>query len=70
MVKSMLDGLRTRFAVAAAEVDFLDVHKQSVVGIACVSNEQAHANSILSKALDWVEANPRVSVTGVEMEFV
>lgn len=70
VLKSLLVGVRQRFNVAAAEVDYQDTWRRAVVGLACVSNDQAFANELLDKALDWIESNPRVSVLAVEMEFV
>lgn len=70
VLKSMLDGLRNRFHVSAAEVDQNDIWRRATVGVALVSNDRSYADQVLSKALDWVESNPRVLVTGVEMEFL
>ena len=69
VVKSMLEGLRNKFNVSAAEVDHLDLWQRATVGIACVSNSQPFSNEMLNKAVDWVEMNPRVNVGRVEIEF-
>jgi uncharacterized protein YlxP (DUF503 family) len=69
VVKSMLDGLRDKFNVSAAEVDHLDKWQRATVGIACVSNSQPFSNEMLNKAVDWIERNPRVNVSRVEIEF-
>jgi uncharacterized protein YlxP (DUF503 family) len=70
VIKSMLEGMRSRFNVSAAEVEHLDTWRRATVAISCVSNNQAFTNQVLDKVLDWVEANPRVSVTNVELEFL
>ncbi|MGV3721172.1 MAG: DUF503 domain-containing protein [Actinomycetota bacterium] len=70
VLKSMLEGMRNRFNVSAAEVEHQDTWRRATVGIACVSNSQTFSNQVLNKALDWVEANPRVYVTNVELEFL
>ena len=69
-LRSVLDGLRNRFNVSAAEVGELDIWRRAVIGIACVSNEQKFCDQVLNKALDWVELNHRVEVLHVEMEFL
>jgi uncharacterized protein YlxP (DUF503 family) len=69
ILKSMLEGLRSRFNVSAAEVDHLDLWQRAAVGIACVSNSQQHNDEVLNKVVDWIEANPRVYVSRVEVEF-
>lgn len=70
VLKSMLEGMRNRFNVSVAEVEHQDTWRRATVGIACVSNSQTFSNQVLNKALDWVESNPRVYVTNVELEFL
>lgn len=70
VVKSMLEGMRNKFNVSAAEVDHQDIWRRATVGIACVSSSQPFVDQVLNKAVDWVESNPRVNVTNVEIEFV
>jgi uncharacterized protein len=69
VLKSMLEGMRSRFNISAAEVEHNDIWRRATIGIACVSNSQVFVDQVLNKVVDWVEANPRVNVTGVEMEF-
>lgn len=70
VVKSLLDGIRNKYNVSAAEIDALDIWRKTVIAVACVSNDKSFANSILSKVLDSVNANPRVSVESCQVEFV
>ena len=70
VLKSMLEGMRNRFNVSASEVEHMDVWRRATVAIACVSNSQTFADQVLNKVLDWVESNPRVDVTGVQIEFL
>lgn len=70
VVKSLLDGIRNKYNVSAAEIDALDIWRRTVIGVACVSNDKSVANSILNKVLDNVNANPRVSVENCQVEFV
>ena len=43
IVRGLIDRVRERFQVAAAEVDDQDVWQTAVVGFACVSNDARHA---------------------------
>lgn len=70
VLRSMLEGLRSKFNVSAAEVDHLDLWQRAVIGIACVSNEQKFVDQVLNKITDWIEANPRISVVSIEVEFL
>ncbi|MCL5040152.1 MAG: DUF503 domain-containing protein [Firmicutes bacterium] len=55
VLRPLLQDLRARFQVAAAEVDDLDLWARSTLGVACVSNDGRHANEILSRLVHWVE---------------
>ena len=70
VVKSLLDNIRNKYNVSAAELDALDVWRRAVIGVACISNDKNVANSLLNKVLDGVEANPRVTVENCQVEFV
>lgn len=70
VLKSMLEGMRARFNVSAAEVEHMDLWQRATVAVACVSNSQQFANRVLDSVVDWVESNPRVNVSRVELEFL
>lgn len=65
-VKSLLDRLTNRHNIAVAEVDQLDKHSRATIAIACVANERAHVESILSHLDDLVS---RQRETVVEASF-
>jgi uncharacterized protein YlxP (DUF503 family) len=54
VVKSVLERARTRFHVAAAEVDDQDAHRRATLGFALVSNDPRHARSVLDKLVGFV----------------
>jgi uncharacterized protein YlxP (DUF503 family) len=62
VLRSLLDHARRDYHVAASEVDDQDLWNSAVVGIACVSNAPAHAESILQKVIDLFENHPEVAV--------
>ncbi len=70
VVKSMLDGMRQKFNVSAAETEYNDLWQRAEISIACVSNSQPHVDSSLNKIVDWVESNPSIYITRVEIEFL
>lgn len=47
--------LRQRFNVAVAEVGSQDAWTRLTLGVACVSNSERHAQSILDQAIDAIE---------------
>lgn len=69
VIKSLLDGIRNRFNVSAAELDSLDSWRRAVLGVACISNDKAVANTVLNRVLASIESDARVAVEhcGVEL---
>lgn len=49
VLRSVLDRLRGRFHVSMAEVGNQDLHQRASIGFAVVSNEGAHATSIVDQ---------------------
>jgi uncharacterized protein YlxP (DUF503 family) len=70
VVKSLLDVIRNRYNISAAELGSLDVWRRSEIGFACISNDRDVANSLLNKILDDIERNCRVSVADCRIEFL
>ena len=69
-VKGLLDSIRNKYNVSAAELDSLDTWRRAVIGVACISNDKRVANSVINKVLAGIEANPRVAVDSCEVEFL
>jgi uncharacterized protein YlxP (DUF503 family) len=56
VLKSIITRVKNNFNVAIAEVDYHDKWQRSLLGVAVVSTAQDHANSILSKVVNFVES--------------
>ncbi|NPV71274.1 MAG: DUF503 domain-containing protein [Firmicutes bacterium] len=69
VVRSLVDRIRSKFGVAAAEVDCLDSWQVACLGFACVSNDAVLASDVLSRILRWVEDNHDGSVTNHEIRL-
>ncbi|HZU14162.1 MAG TPA: DUF503 domain-containing protein [Chloroflexota bacterium] len=54
VVRSLTDRVRNRFAVSIAEVDAQDQWQRAVIGLACVSNDSRHADSVVAHAVDYL----------------
>ena len=71
VVRPLVQKIMNRFHVHAAEVDFLDSHESSAIGIVVCGNDQRHLNEVLSKVVDWVENGQfEANVTDIEMTFL
>ena len=57
ILKSMLARLHNTYNVSAAEVDHHDVWQSAAIAVAAISNSTSHAQQIVSKIPDWIEAN-------------
>jgi uncharacterized protein YlxP (DUF503 family) len=69
-LKSVTDRLRKQFNVSVAEVEYQNLWQRSVLAVATVNTDRAHADSTLSKALDLMEREGDWQVTGVQTEFL
>jgi uncharacterized protein YlxP (DUF503 family) len=71
ILKSMLARLHNTFNVSAAEVDQHDVWQSAVIAVAVVGNSTAHANTVVSRVLDWIEGNfPDAIIVHQEIEIL
>ncbi len=68
IVRGLLDRVRDRFQVAAAEVDDQDAWQSAVVGFSCVSSDARHAASVMEKVLAFVRETPAARVIEHELE--
>jgi uncharacterized protein YlxP (DUF503 family) len=70
-VRSLLARIANEFRVSAAEVGHLDSWTHAVIGVACVSNEARHANEVIDKVVNFIEANlPEGGIEDYEIEMV
>ena len=70
VIKSLLDGIRNKYNVSAAELDCLDTWRRSVIGVAVISNDRDVADRVLNHVLAGIDANPRVAVDTCRLEFL
>ena len=65
ILRSLIDRARREFHVAIAETGDLQLWGNATIGVACVSNDPGHAESILQHVVDVFDANPSISVESV-----
>ncbi len=56
-VKSLLARISNQFHIAASEVADHELWEIATIGVACVSTDARHANEIISKVVNWIDAN-------------
>lgn len=67
VVKGIVGGLRAKFNVAVAEVDYQDLWQRASLGYSCVSESFSHAEQMLSEIeryVELVERDGRIEVLG------
>ncbi len=70
IVKSIIDRLKSRFNASVAEVDLNDRWKNAVIGFACVSNQTAHADSMMANIVNFVENDARAVLVDYSTEII
>ncbi|HEY0866427.1 MAG TPA: DUF503 domain-containing protein [Fimbriimonas sp.] len=66
VLKSLMDRVRRCYQVSIAETDDCDLWNSAVVGVAYVSNDAGHVESVLTKVATAFDLCPEVSVEGAE----
>ncbi|HEV8640762.1 MAG TPA: DUF503 domain-containing protein [Methylomirabilota bacterium] len=70
VLKGLKERVRARFEVAVAEVDHHDIWQRATLAVACVSHDSRHANEVVSKAMDFIEASIDGSVIDTSVEIL
>jgi hypothetical protein len=70
IVRRIVDRTRNAFNVAIAEVGALDRHRKAEIGLAVVSNDARHANSMLDKVSGFVSGLTEAVVVDRTVEIV
>jgi uncharacterized protein YlxP (DUF503 family) len=71
VVQSVLQRVRNKFEVAAAEIATLESWQVATVGVSCVSNSARHAEDVLEHVRRYIEeTRPDVEVTDEQLEVI
>lgn len=69
IVKRIIDRTKNRFNISIAEIDCLDLCQRGIIGIAAVSNNKRHVNSMIDKVINFIEKLNLVDIIMVETNF-
>ena len=70
IIKGLTDRIKNKFNLAVAETGRMDSWNNSELGIVCISNEASHADSMLSRAINFIESQGTVELTFVQTEII
>jgi uncharacterized protein YlxP (DUF503 family) len=62
VIKSVMEKMRRRFHLSAAEIDLQDSLTFAQIGGALVSNSRVHGETVLRKAFDMIEKETPVRI--------
>lgn len=68
VVRSLTDGLRTRFNVSVSEIGHQNLHNQVGLGLAMVSGDLRLLHRTVDRMLGIMEERPEIMVVHVEKE--
>ena len=66
VLRSVLDGARNRYRVAAAEVGHQDLRQRALLGFAAVAGTPGHVTEVLDEVERFVWSFPEVEVIAAE----
>lgn len=69
-LRSIIERVKSRYNVSIAEVDRQDSYQRATLGVACVSNETAHVQSILSNVEKYLELQGNTHVVSIKTEIL
>jgi len=70
VVRRVLDRIRARFNVAAAEVGYQQTWQRAALGFAVVSGDRRHADEMIQKIISFVEAMQMAPVVSCQREVL
>ncbi|MBI5048271.1 MAG: DUF503 domain-containing protein [Deltaproteobacteria bacterium] len=70
VLKAIIERLKNRFNVSAAEVGDNDVWQRSQIGLSVIGNDSRHINSMLDKILNFIELLNLAEVIDHRIEIV
>jgi uncharacterized protein YlxP (DUF503 family) len=62
VVRPVVAELRRRFAVAAAEAGYVELHRRALLGVAVVAADRAHCVEVLDACERLVAARPEIEL--------
>jgi hypothetical protein len=70
VVKSILDGARRRYGVAAAEIGFQDQWQRALLGFAVVASSAGQATDIIDEVDRFVWSRPDLDVLSTDRRWL
>jgi uncharacterized protein YlxP (DUF503 family) len=69
-IRPIVDGLRHRFPVSVAEVDYQDQWQRAAIGVAVIAGSERQVREVLASVERFVVAAPDVDLLDIEMAWL
>lgn len=69
-IRPVVDGLRHRFKVSVAEVDYQDQWQRSSIGVALVDGSASHLQEVMASVERFVAAAPDLELLDTETAWL
>lgn len=69
LVRSLCSRIKNKFNVSVAEVKDQDIQKSIVIGFACVTSDNSHADQIIDKVLSFIEGQTEGEIIQIDREL-
>lgn len=66
IVKSIVDHVRSRYKISAAEVDHLDSLDRGSLGFGLVTNSRKQAEKVLQKVINHLDIQSEIEIVEIE----
>lgn len=70
VIKSIIGKVKSRFNLSIAEVGANDLWQRAEIGFAAIGNDRAFVNSVIDKALGFIEALEMGEITDHSIELI
>lgn len=70
VLKSLTEGVRKRFNVGVAEVDFQDLHQRAAIGVAVVAGEAFQVRKVLQQIERFIGAQASVELIATKLHYL
>jgi uncharacterized protein len=70
VIRQIIDRTRSRFTLAVSETGLQDNHRDAELGLACVGSDRRTCNSVLDKAVAYIDSLGKALITGQELEII
>ncbi|TAH72878.1 MAG: DUF503 domain-containing protein [Anaerolineaceae bacterium] len=69
VVKSLCAKVKNKYNVSIAEIEDQNIHQSIILGFACVTNDNSHADQIIDTVIGFIESNTEGEIIHIEREL-